>query len=72
MPAAGSTTYAVGSAATSVIRQLFDAKPEVTKFAGMGSVDRLYNRRTAVPEEKAGGFEACPLAKSISNASYKT
>jgi hypothetical protein len=51
---AGATVYSVGEAATSVISQAFDAKPEITKFTGLGSVDRLYNRNSNPPAEKKG------------------
>ncbi|CAL8468388.1 g7928 [Coccomyxa elongata] len=43
----GGTVYSVGSAASSAISQLFDAKPEVTKFADFSAVDRLYARELA-------------------------
>lgn len=33
---------------------LFDAKPEITKFAGLFAVDDLYSRNLEEPEEKKG------------------
>ncbi len=49
--------YAVGAAASTVISQLFDAKPEITKFADFAAVDRIYARGTdksPIPKEKQG------------------
>ncbi|EIE19399.1 Lipoxigenase, partial [Coccomyxa subellipsoidea C-169] len=51
----GGTVYAVGAAASTVITQLFDAKPEITKFADFAAVDRIYARGTdksPIPKEK--------------------
>ena len=57
MICAGGTVYSVGSAASAAISQLFDAKPEVTKFADFSAVDRLYARdldKQPVPQAKKG------------------
>lgn len=54
---AGGTVYSVGAAASSVVSQLFDAKPEITKFASFDAVDRLYARdikKAPVPAGKSG------------------
>ncbi|KAK9915325.1 hypothetical protein WJX75_007630 [Coccomyxa subellipsoidea] len=52
----GGTVYSVGAAASSVVSQLFDAKPEITKFASFDAVDRLYARdiiKAPVPAGKS-------------------
>ena len=50
----GGTTYSVGEAASSVIQNLFDARPEVTKFVNLAAVDALYARDTDAPAAKKG------------------
>ncbi len=60
---AGNKTYALGAAASSIVPLLFDAKPDVNRFAGFFAVDALYNRKSEEPDEKKGvlGIQAVLL-----------
>ena len=46
--------YAIGAAASSVVSQLFGAKPDINQFASFSAVEDLFSRESAVPAANQG------------------